>query len=137
MTTPDRNALKILIVDDNAAMRGLLRSFVLPFGAEIRECADGADAPAVYEAQNPDLVLMDIRMNEVDGITATKQIRAADPIAKVVIVTDYDDDSLREAAIRAGACGYVLKDNLLDLVGLLEAICEGGPHEHPDTGTTD
>ena len=114
--------MKILIVDDSAAMRSLLRSLVLPFGVEIRECADGADAPAAYEAQNPDLVLMDIRMNEVDGIAATKQIRAADPIAKIVMVTDYDDDALRQAAILAGACGYVLKDNLLDLVRLFEEM---------------
>jgi DNA-binding NarL/FixJ family response regulator len=68
---------------------------------------------------------MDIRMHEVDGITATKQIKAADPAAKIVILTDYDDDALRQAAMHAGACGYVLKDNLLYLVRLLEAMQQG------------
>lgn len=58
---------------------------------------------------------MDIRMDEVDGIQATRQIIAADPAAKVVIVTDYDDEALREAAMAAGARGYVLKENLLEL----------------------
>ena len=65
---------------------------------------------------------MDIRISEVDGIEATKRIKAADPEAKIVIVTDYDDDALRQAAIRAEACGYTLKDNLLELVRLLKAM---------------
>jgi DNA-binding NarL/FixJ family response regulator len=72
---------------------------------------------------------MDVRMNEVDGIQATKQIKAADPEAKIAIVTDYDDDALRHAAMRAGACGYALKDNLLELVRLLEAIKQSNPGE--------
>jgi len=107
--------LKILIVDDNAAIRRLIATIVQPFGCEIRECADGADALSAYQAQQPDLVLMDVSMSEVDGISATRQIRAADPAAKIVIVTNYDDEKLRRAAASAGACGYVLKDSLLDL----------------------
>jgi DNA-binding NarL/FixJ family response regulator len=114
--------LKLLIVDDNATVRRLIRNIVLPFVGEISECADGSDAPSAYRIQRPDVVLMDIRMKEVDGIEATKQIKAADPEARIVIVTDYDDDALRHAAMRAGACGYVLKDNLLDLVRLLQVI---------------
>jgi DNA-binding NarL/FixJ family response regulator len=119
--------LKLLIVDDNAAVRRLIRSIVLPFASEIFECTDGADALSAYQAEGPDVVLMDIRMSEVDGIQATRQIKAADPAAKIVIVTDYDDDALRAAAMRAGACGYALKDNLLDLVRLLEAIKQSNP----------
>jgi DNA-binding NarL/FixJ family response regulator len=119
--------LKLLIVDDNAAVRRLIRSIVLPFASEIFECTDGADALSAYQAEVPDVVLMDIRMSEVDGIQATKQIKAADPAAKIVIVTDYDDDALRAAAMRAGACGYALKDNLLNLVRLLEAIKQNNP----------
>lgn len=119
--------MKLLIVDDNAAVRRLIRSIVVPFASEIYECTDGADACSAYQAQRPDVVLMDIRMNEVDGIQATKQIKAADPEAKIVIVTDYEDDALRHSAMRAGACGYALKDNLLDLVRLLEAIKQSNP----------
>jgi two-component system response regulator DegU len=63
-----------------------------------------------------------MRMNEVDGIQATKQIKAADPEARILIVTDYDDEELRRASMRAGACGYVLKEDLLDLIELLEAM---------------
>ena len=114
--------MKLLIVDDNAAVRRLIRSIVLPLAGDICECTDGADALSAYLAQRPDVVLMDIRMNEVNGIQATKQIREADRKARILIVTDYDDTELRQASMDAGACGYVLKDNLLELVRLLEAI---------------
>ena len=114
--------MKLLIVDDNAGVRRLIRSIVLPLADDVRECADGAEALAGYMLQHPDVVLMDIEMKEVDGIEATRQITAADREAKVLIVTDYDDDELRQASVRAGACGYVLKQNLTDLVRLLEAM---------------
>ena len=65
---------------------------------------------------------MDIQMAEMDGIEATRRIKATDPSAKIIIVTDYDDDFLRQAAMNGGACGYTLKDNLLDLVRLLEEM---------------
>ena len=55
---------------------------------------------------------MDFAMTGVDGITATRLIREADPIARIIIVTNYDGAELREAAHRAGACGYVLKDSV-------------------------
>ena len=68
----------------------------------------------------PDWVLMDIRMKEVDGLAAAQQITTAWPGARVVIVTSYNDASLRDAARQAGACGYVLKDNLLEIRRWLE-----------------
>ena len=114
--------MNLLIVDDNATVRQLIADIMAPFAGEIRECADGAEALPAYDAQKPDLVLMDIRMNVMDGIEATKRIRAADPAAKIIIVTDFDDDDLRLAAMHAGACAYALKDNLLDLLGLVETL---------------
>ena len=65
---------------------------------------------------------MDIRMPTLDGIAATRQIRIFDPTATIVIGTDYDDRQLREASAAAGACDYLLKNNLPDLVGLLERL---------------
>jgi DNA-binding NarL/FixJ family response regulator len=65
---------------------------------------------------------MDIRMPTLDGIAATRQIRTFDPTATIVIVTDYDDSQLREASAAAGASDYTLKNNLPDLVGLLERL---------------
>ena len=111
--------MKLLIVEDNREMRRLLKRLLAGLAAEIYECDDGSEATEVYSQTHPDWVLMDIEMKETDGITATKLIRAVDPDAKIIIVTNYDEATLREAAHSAGACGYLLKENLLDLNGLL------------------
>ena len=114
--------MKILIIDDNASVRRLIASIVKPLASDIRECQDGVGAVAAYREQRPDVVLMDIRMPNIDGIAATRQIRIFDPTATIVIVTDYDDSQLREASAAAGASDYTLKNNLPDLVGLLERL---------------
>jgi CheY-like chemotaxis protein len=114
--------MTILLVEDNAGVRRLLKRAAAEFASEIWECTDGADALAAYAAHRPDVVLMDIRMPRMDGLAATKQIRRSDPSARVVIVTDYDDDELRAAAREAGACGYALKQNLPDLARVVCAV---------------
>lgn len=111
--------LKLLIVEDSASVRRLIRSMVAGLAGKIHDCSDGADALAAYTRHRPDFVLMDIQMRVMDGITATQRIKAADPAARIIIVTDYDQDDLREAAQQAGACGYVAKENLPELVRLL------------------
>jgi CheY-like chemotaxis protein len=114
--------MTVLIVDDNAAIRRLLRRAVLDMASAVWECSDGADALAAYTSYRPDLVLMDIRMPRMDGLAATRQIRELHPSARVVVVTDYDDEDLRNAASEAGACGYALKQNLTDLPGLIQSV---------------
>ena len=74
-----------------------------------------------YGTHRPDWVVMDVSMEPVDGIAATRQIIQAFPDARVVMVTQHADVSLRDAAHEAGACGYLLKDNLLDVRRFLEA----------------
>jgi CheY-like chemotaxis protein len=117
--------LKILIVDDSASVRGLIASIVEPLAASIRQCSDGGEAIAAYRSMRPDIVLMDIRMKEMDGIETTRRICQSDPNAKVVILTDYDDNELRRAAADAGTIHYALKDDLPDLVRLLESLLAG------------
>lgn len=107
--------MKLLIVEDNQPMRRLIRSLVADLAEAITECNDGAMARASYEEHHPDWVLMDLMMPQMDGFTATRQILAANPAARIVIVTDHESQALREAARQAGACGYVLKENLQDL----------------------
>ena len=113
--------MKLLIVDDHAAMRRLIGRVVSDMVSEIEECGDGAEALDTYHRCRPDWVLMDIEMDQVDGITATREILLSYPRARVVIVSKYDDDQTREAAREAGACGYVLKENLLAIRELLES----------------
>ncbi|HKQ06923.1 MAG TPA: response regulator transcription factor [Blastocatellia bacterium] len=111
--------MKLLIAEDNDGMRGLIKRLVADFASEIYECRDGSEALAVCLARQPDWVLMDIRLDGLNGLTATRRITAAWPQAKIMIITDYDDDELREAARHAGACEYVVKENLLELRRLL------------------
>jgi len=111
--------MKVLIVDDNEQMREALRNFIGDLADECCECADGSEAFAAFSAHRPDWVLMDLEMKGIDGLTATKQILDAWPEARVAIVTVYDDEELREATRRAGACAYVIKEDLLNLRQIL------------------
>ncbi|HEY9166211.1 MAG TPA: response regulator transcription factor [Candidatus Kryptonia bacterium] len=111
----ERLILKFLIVDDNKTFRETLTRFVKLDGDEVIECEDGNEAPEAYLLHRPDWVLMDIHMKDVGGIQATAGIIAVDPQAKVVIVTDYGDKFFRRAAEKAGAVGFVVKDELSEL----------------------
>ncbi|HEX8247040.1 MAG TPA: response regulator transcription factor [Pyrinomonadaceae bacterium] len=111
----------VLIVDDSQPMRELIKMTLAGVAEIVGECADGADALAAYTRLQPDWVLMDIEMRGVDGITATRQIIKAYPQARIMIVTDYNDDVLRQAAREAGACQYVVKEDLLDILEILPA----------------
>lgn len=117
---PERKlALKILIVDDNLQARTMIKHYLHELADVVAECADGADALGCYEANRPDWVLMDWEM-KTDGLTATRRIIKAHPEARILIVTQHDDDNLRDATIEAGARGFVLKDDLLALGSFLE-----------------
>lgn len=110
----------LLIVEDNLTMRRLLRSLLDGLASSITEC-EGSEAVAAYACCLPDWVLMDIKMKDVDGIAATKLIKAQWADARICIVTDYDDSDLRQAAFRAGASEYVVKENLFALRRILTA----------------
>ena len=116
--------MKVLIVDDNAAMRRLIRRLALSPVANCFECADGAAALDAYEQHqlgSADWVVMDVEMAGMNGLKATQRLRANHPEARVVIVTRHDDDELRNAAFRHGAYGFVPKENILALRTLLNA----------------
>lgn len=109
----------VLVVEDHAAMRALVRDLIAPESSEIVECHDGDEALACYDALHPDWVLMDISLPGTDGIAATRRIRAAHPEARIAIVTDHGDEGHRRAAAEAGALAFVRKDSLLGLPALL------------------
>lgn len=117
--------MTILIVEDNAAVRRLIRRVICDVAETIIECGDGGDAPHAYNLHRPDLVLMDIRMPGTDGLSATKTLTSRFSGAKVLILTDYDGEELRSAAMEAGACGYALKEDLTVLAELISQHIAG------------
>jgi CheY-like chemotaxis protein len=104
-----------MIVDNNRKMRGMIRNVLHNSVDTFIECSDGSEVIHSYETHHPDWILMDIVMEHVDGITATKEVTRTFPEAKVIVVTQYDDADLREKAERAGAVAYVVKENLNEL----------------------
>ena len=100
---------KILVVDDAEFLRVRISKMLSGDGHEILQAENGLKAVAVYKANKPDLVLMDITMPEMDGLTALKEIRAYDPKAKVVMLTALGQESVVLEAIKSGARDFVVK----------------------------
>ncbi|MEV6349426.1 response regulator transcription factor [Actinoplanes sp. NPDC051851] len=104
--------IRLLIVDDHPVVRDGLRGM---FTGDDRftvlgEAGDGREALAVAAAVSPDVVLMDLRMPVMDGVTTIRELKAAGSAARVLVLTTYDTDSDVLPAIKAGATGYLLKD---------------------------
>lgn len=108
-----------MIVDDSALMRSTLRRILTSNANDFCECSDGDEALVTYARYRPDWVLMDIRMEHIDGFEAVEQILSAFPEAQIIMVTQFDEPALKERAHHAGAVGYVLKENLGDLEAML------------------
>jgi DNA-binding NarL/FixJ family response regulator len=104
--------MKIIICDDQAVVRdGLEMLLTLEKDIEVIGTAqDGAEAVELVKENQPDIVLMDLKMPGMNGIEATRQIRTKFPEVNVLVLTTYDDDEWVFDAIRAGASGYLLKD---------------------------
>jgi DNA-binding NarL/FixJ family response regulator len=103
---------KVLLVDDHPVVREGLRGMI---DAEqdltvVGEAGSGAEAVAMAESLCPDVILMDLRMPDVDGVTATERILAVLPRTRIVVVTTYESDADILRAVEAGAAGYLLKD---------------------------
>ena len=113
--------MKIMVLDDSARMREMIRDVLHNCVDEFFECGNGNQAIDDYEKYNPDIVLMDIKMGEADGIIATEQIIGKYPQAKIFMVTNYDDPYLKTASENAGASEYILKDDLLRIEHLVKS----------------
>ena len=121
-------SIRVLLVDDQALVRTGFR-MILDETDDIEvvgEAADGAAAVHAATSTRPDLVLMDVRMPNVDGIEATRRIRALPSPPKVLILTTFDLDEYVFAGLRAGASGFLLKDTLAaDLVSAVRVVVSG------------
>ncbi|MGV9225379.1 response regulator [Streptomyces albogriseolus] len=123
-------AIKVLLVDDDPLVRAGL-SFMLG-GAEdieiVGEAADGAEVDALVDRTRPDVVLMDIRMPSVDGLTATEALRRHEDAPQVVVLTTFHADDQVLRALRAGAAGFVLKDTPpAEIVAAVRRVAAGDP----------
>ncbi|MDQ3701627.1 MAG: response regulator transcription factor [Chloroflexota bacterium] len=130
MTEP----IRVLIVDDHAIVREGLRTLLSdePGLEVIGEAADGSQAVAAASAHQPDVILMDLLMPEVDGIEATRRVRQAGLPSQVIVLTSFADDQRVRDALQAGAIGYLIKDVLRpELVQAIRAAAQGLPALHP------
>jgi DNA-binding NarL/FixJ family response regulator len=109
MTDP---STKVVLVDDHPVVREGLRGMIdaEPDLTVVGEAGSGAEAIAMAESLRPDVILMDLRMPDVDGVTATERILAVLPHTRIVVVTTYESDTDILRAVEAGAAGYLLKD---------------------------
>ncbi len=111
--------MKILIVDDNKQMRFAVKSLISHESIEFYEASDGAEGVEVYNKILPDWVIMDIKMEKLNGIEATKQIKKSNPSANIIILTNYDTKYYHKAAINAGAGYFLSKQNLIELKSII------------------
>lgn len=101
---------KVLIADDAAFMRMMIKDILLSNGYEIAgEANNGLKAVELYKREKPDIVMMDITMPEMDGITAVKEIRKQDPSAKIVMCSALGQQSMVMEAIQSGAKDFIVK----------------------------
>lgn len=113
--------MTVMIVDDNALMRSAMRRLLDRTVDAFCECSDGSEALSTYAKFHPDWVLMDIKMNRMDGFQATKEILSSFPDAKIIMVTQYDEPVLHEKAMRGGVKEFVLKENLSEIENIIRA----------------
>jgi DNA-binding NarL/FixJ family response regulator len=120
--------IRVVIVDDQPVVRaGVARILGPDDGFEVvAECDDGDEVAATVDEHQPDVVLMDIRMRRVDGVTATQQLAATANPPPVLVLTTFDDDDALWGALDAGAAGFVLKDaSAEDLIAATRAVANG------------
>jgi DNA-binding NarL/FixJ family response regulator len=120
--------IRVLLADDQELVRSGFRLILeLAQGIEIvAEAADGREAVRLAKELQPDVVLMDVRMPEVDGIEATRRLRQAGVDARVLVLTTFDLDEYVYAAVRAGASGFLLKDAPREqLVAAVQTVARG------------
>jgi DNA-binding NarL/FixJ family response regulator len=122
--------IRILIVDDQALFREALATLLSaqPDFEVVAEASNGDEALRQVTLQRPDIVLMDLRMPVLDGVSATRRIKEQMPVCKVIVLTTFDDDELVFEGLRAGAVGYLLKD--VSSEKLFEAIYSASRGEY-------
>ncbi len=119
--------MNLIIIDDDPFVTGALK-ILLEANPNITVLASGSngkEAVSLYRRHRPDILLMDIRMEEMDGLTASEQILQEYPDAKILLLTTFSDDEYIIKALLLGAKGYLLKQDYATIVPALEAVASG------------
>jgi DNA-binding NarL/FixJ family response regulator len=125
---PDRPKIRVVCADDHPLVRkGLAAIIAQEADLElVAEAQNGREAVELYRRHRPDVLLMDLRMPELDGITATRTILAEDPTAKILALTSYDGDQDLFQALEAGVRGYLLKETLhVEIIDAIRTVHAG------------
>ena len=113
----EQSAPRVMIADDDSGFRGMLRDWLSDLGVtDVVEAADGARAVDLASKTHPDLILMDLRMPNMDGIEAARRVRSTMPSVQVVMLSAYGDEALQQAADEAGVFSYLAKGCSPDLL---------------------
>jgi two-component system, NarL family, response regulator LiaR len=126
--------IRVLITDDHAVVRQGIRAFLTtkPGIVVVGEASNGVEAVQAASELQPDVILMDLLMPDMDGITAIGHIRAVQPSARILVLTSFATDDQVFPAIRAGALGYLLKDSgPAELVQAIQQVYRGESSLHP------
>ena len=115
--TPTSESFRILLADDHGLIREVLSAMLerYPTFLIVGEAANGMDAVSMAAALKPDRIIMDINMPQIDGIEATKQIKAAQPMISIIGLSVIEDEHVRQAMKAAGAEAVLLKDEIHEL----------------------
>lgn len=118
--------MRILIVDDDPLVVSALETIIESAGHTVVATAhDGAEAVQLYIAHQPDVLMMDIRMGEMNGIEASRQILESQRDANILLVTTFKDEEYINEALSLGVKGYLLKDNYKGIVPAINAVASG------------
>ena len=119
-----KKKITAMIVDDYSKMRIIVKKMLLSILAEeittIYECSDGKEAIDKFAKYKPDWILMDLKMKSVDGLTASKEILNMNHDAKIIILTQFNDEEYYSVAKELGIKAFVLKENILDVPSLIK-----------------
>lgn len=118
--------MNVIIIDDDPLVVNSLKTIVSASGIDVLATGfDGIQAVELYKKNKPDLMLMDIRMEKMDGIKATKEILDFEPNANILLITTFQDDEYIAAALSLGCKGYILKQNIGGIIPAINAVFSG------------
>jgi DNA-binding NarL/FixJ family response regulator len=132
--------VKVLLADDQTVFIESLKMYIEKVSDQVEVvglASNGQEALRFLETDKPDLILMDIRMPEIDGVDATREIHCRFPDIKILILTTFDDDEYVQNAIEHGAAGYLLKEDIdvYELIGDIKAVIRGSMLFSPQIAT--